>query len=266
MLIVEDDPQIHTLLHEILHLEYNVLHAYDGAEGLQMIRSQMPEIVISDIRMPEMDGIALCKTVKNDPQLCHVIFILLTAKNRIEERIEGYNCGADAYINKPFRADHLISIIHNQQANRDRMKAFFHSQNPNTEQNDDDNDNRIPDSLSEIDRRFLEKLHQFIDKSIENPDININVIAVELGFSRTSFYRKMKGLTGLAPNDYVRNFKMKKAAKLILEGNLSIAEISDQTGFGTQSHFSTAFKKYFGVSPKDYKEKWKTEQQKSQTK
>ena len=266
LLIVEDDPQIHTLLHEILHLEYNVLHAYDGAEGLQMIRSQMPEIVISDIRMPEMDGIALCKTVKNDPQLCHVIFILLTAKNRIEERIEGYNCGADAYINKPFRADHLISIIHNQQANRDRMKAFFHSQNPNTEQNDDDNDNRIPDSLSEIDRRFLEKLHQFIDKSIENPDININVIAVELGFSRTSFYRKMKGLTGLAPNDYVRNFKMKKAAKLILEGNLSIAEISDQTGFGTQSHFSTAFKKYFGVSPKDYKEKWKTEQQKSRTK
>lgn len=266
LLIVEDDPQIHTLLHEILHHEYNVLHAYDGAEGLQMIRSQMPEIVISDIRMPEMDGIALCKTVKNDPQLCHVIFILLTAKNRIEERIEGYNCGADAYINKPFRADHLISIIHNQQANRDRMKAFFHSQNPNTEQNDDDNDNRIPDSLSEIDRRFLEKLHQFIDKSIENPDININVIAVELGFSRTSFYRKMKGLTGLAPNDYVRNFKMKKAAKLILEGNLSIAEISDQTGFGTQSHFSTAFKKYFGVSPKDYKEKWKTEQQKSRTK
>ena len=261
LLIVEDDPQIHTLLHEILHHEYNVLHAYDGAEGLQMIRSQMPEIVISDIRMPEMDGIALCKTIKNDPQLCHVILILLTAKNRIEERIEGYNCGADAYINKPFRADHLISIIHNQQANRDRMKAFFHSQNPTSEQNDEDNDNRIPDSLSEIDRRFLEKLHQFIDKSIENPDININVIAVELGFSRTSFYRKMKGLTGLAPNDYVRNFKMKKAAKLILEGNLSIAEISDQTGFGTQSHFSTAFKKYFGVSPKDYKEKWKAEQQ-----
>ena len=266
LLIVEDDPQIHTLLHEILHHEYNVLHAYDGAEGLQMIRSQMPEIVISDIRMPEMDGIALCKTVKNDPQLCHVILILLTAKNRIEERIEGYNCGADAYINKPFRADHLISIIHNQQANRDRMKAFFHSQNPASGQNNDDNDNRIPDSLSEIDRRFLEKLHQFIDKSIENPDININVIAVELGFSRTSFYRKMKGLTGLAPNDYVRNFKMKKAAKLILEGNLSIAEISDQTGFGTQSHFSTAFKKYFGVSPKDYKEKWKTEQQMNRTK
>lgn len=266
LLIVEDDPQIHTLLHEIMHHEYNVLHAYDGAEGLQMIRSQMPDIVISDIRMPEMDGIALCKTVKNDPQLCHVILILLTAKNRIEERIEGYNCGADAYINKPFRADHLISIIHNQQANRDRMKAFFHSQNPAPEQNDDDNDTRIPDSLSEIDRRFLEKLHQFIDKSIENPDININVIAVELGFSRTSFYRKMKGLTGLAPNDYVRNFKMKKAAKLILEGNLSIAEISDQTGFGTQSHFSTAFKKYFGVSPKDYKEKWKSEQQKNRTK
>lgn len=266
LLIIEDDPQIHTLLHEILHHEYNVLHAYDGAEGLQMIRSQMPEIVISDIRMPEMDGIALCKTVKNDPQLCHVILILLTAKNRIEERIEGYNCGADAYINKPFRADHLISIIHNQQANRDRMKAFFHSQNPVQEHEDDDNDNRIPDSLSEIDRRFLEKLHQFIDKSIENPDININVIAVELGFSRTSFYRKMKGLTGLAPNDYVRNFKMKKAAKLILEGNLSIAEISDQTGFGTQSHFSTAFKKYFGVSPKDYKEKWKTDQQNNRMK
>ena len=161
ILIVEDDPQIHTLLHEIMHHEYNVLHAYDGAEGLQMIRSQMPDIVISDIRMPEMDGIALCKTVKNDPQLCHVILILLTAKNRIEERIEGYNCGADAYINKPFRADHLISIIHNQQANRDRMKAFFHSQNPAPEQNDDDNDTRIPDSLSEIDRRFLEKLHQY---------------------------------------------------------------------------------------------------------
>lgn len=267
ILIVEDDPQIHTLLHEILHIEYDLLHAYNGTEGVQMAREQMPEMIISDIRMPEMDGIALCKTIKNDPQLSHTIFILLTAKNRIEERIEGYNCGADAYINKPFRADHLISVIHSQTNNRDRLKAYFSDKGLHAEQEEPFGDNdRIPGNLPEIDQRFMEKLHSFIDKSIENPDININVIAVELGFSRTSFYRKMKSLTGLAPNDYVRNFKMKKAAKLILEGNLSIAEISDQTGFGTQSHFSTAFKKYFGVSPKDYKEKWKEEHKRSHAK
>ena len=267
ILIVEDDPQIHTLLHEILHIEYDLLHAYNGTEGVQMAREQMPEMIISDIRMPEMDGIALCKTIKNDPQLSHTIFILLTAKNRIEERIEGYNCGADAYISKPFRADHLISVIHSQTNNRDRLKAYFSDKGLHAEQEEPFGDNdRIPGNLPEIDQRFMEKLHSFIDKSIENPDININVIAVELGFSRTSFYRKMKSLTGLAPNDYVRNFKMKKAAKLILEGNLSIAEISDQTGFGTQSHFSTAFKKYFGVSPKDYKEKWKEEHKRSHAK
>ena len=153
----------------------------------------MPEMIISDIRMPEMDGIALCKTIKNDPQLSHTIFILLTAKNRIEERIEGYNCGADAYINKPFRADHLISVIHSQTNNRDRLKAYFSDKGLHAEQEEPFGDNdRIPGNLPEIDQRFMEKLHSFIDKSIENPDININVIAVELGFSRTSFYRKIK--------------------------------------------------------------------------
>lgn len=260
LLVVEDDPQIHNLLHEILHNEYNLLHAYDGTEGLRLVREQMPDIVISDVMMPETDGFDLCRTIKNDPQLSHITVILLTAKTRIEEHIEGYGYGADAYINKPFRVAHLQSIIRSHIGHLDRLKAYLSAKNPGNEKTPG---REMPEfagsagSLSDIDQRFLEKLHSFIDKSIENPDININVIAVELGFSRTSFYRKMKSLTGLAPNDYVRNFKMKKAAKLILDGNLSIAEISDQTGFGTQSHFSTAFKKYFGVSPKDYKDKGK---------
>ncbi|MDD3107599.1 MAG: response regulator [Alistipes sp.] len=264
ILVVEDDPQIHTLLNNMLRNQYNILHAYNGREGFDMLREKMPEMVISDIRMPEMDGIVLCKSIKSDPQLSHIAVILLTAKTRIEERIEGYNCGADAYINKPFRADHLLSIIHSQMENRHRLKNYFNDQNQ-SRSSEEEELAQITNSLSEMDQRFMEKLHSFIDKSIENPDININVMAVELGFSRTSFYRKMKSLTGLAPNDYVRNFKMKKAAKLILEGNLSIAEISDQTGFGTQSHFSTAFKKYFGVSPKDYKEKWKEDHKNSRS-
>ena len=217
----------------------------------------MPDLIISDIRMPGTDGYELCSTVKNTPRLSHIPVILLTAKTRIEEQIEGYDCGADAYINKPFRIKHLQSVIRSQIGNLDRRKTRLAPGETAAETAAPEipGGKPMPASLSDIDLRFLEKLHSFIDKSIENPDININVIAVELGFSRTSFYRKMKSLTGMAPNDYVRNFKMKKAAKLILEGNLSIAEISDQTGFGTQSHFSTAFKKYFGVSPKDYKDK-----------
>ena len=257
LLIVEDDPQIHSLLHDILHKDYDLLHAYDGEEGLKICREQMPDLIVSDIRMPGTDGYELCATVKNTPRLNHIAVILLTAKTRIEEQIEGYDCGADAYINKPFRLKHLQSVIRSQIGNIDRRKARL-APSPDTPADtiqEVPGGKPMPASLSDIDQRFLEKLHSFIDKSIENPDININVIAVELGFSRTSFYRKMKSLTGMAPNDYVRNFKMKKAAKLILEGNLSIAEISDQTGFGTQSHFSTAFKKYFGVSPKDYKDK-----------
>lgn len=257
LLIVEDDAQIHSLLHDILHKDYDLLHAYDGEEGLKICREQMPDLIISDIRMPGTDGYELCSTVKNTPRLSHIPVILLTAKTRIEEQIEGYDCGADAYINKPFRIKHLQSVIRSQIGNLDRRKTRLAPGETAAETAAPEipGGKPMPASLSDIDLRFLEKLHSFIDKSIENPDININVIAVELGFSRTSFYRKMKSLTGMAPNDYVRNFKMKKAAKLILEGNLSIAEISDQTGFGTQSHFSTAFKKYFGVSPKDYKDK-----------
>ena len=262
ILVVDDDTQIHAQLHEALHNSYAMIHAYDGAEALQMIRIHTPQVILSDIRMPEMDGMALCRTIKNDPQYSHCIFILLTAQEQTDT--EGYRAGADAFIAKPFENEQLRSIISGQLNNRERLKNYFANLSARQKsENSEASEQTIPDTLSEIDRRFMEKLHIFIEKGIEDPEININTMAVELGFSRTSFYRKMKLLTDMSPNDYVRNFKMKKAARLLVEGNLSIAEISDQTGFGTQSHFSTAFKKFFGVSPKDYKEKWHAEHHKN---
>lgn len=267
ILIVEDDPQIHTLLHEILHIEYDLLHAYNGTEGVQMAREQMPEMIISDIRMPEMDGIALCKTIKNDPQLSHTIFILLTAKNRIEERIEGYNCGADAYINKPFRADHLISVIHSQTNNRDRLKAYFSDKGLHAEQEEPFGDNdRIPGNLPEIDQRFMEKLPFVHRQKHRKSGYQHQRDRRRIGFQPNQFLPQNEEPNRPGSERLRTEFQNEKAAKLILEGNLSIAEISDQTGFGTQSHFSTAFKKYFGVSPKDYKEKWKEEHKRSHAK
>lgn len=246
VLLVEDNAEVRIFISMLLK-EYSVLTANNGLEGYRVAQEVIPDLIVSDVLMPEMDGYELCHKVKNDPELSHIPFLILTAKTTESDLIEGYSQGADVYLNKPFNPELFHTIVKQTFANQERRRRII-MRNSGTETEEVD----MKTVLSPIDQRFMDKLYVYIDSNLSNCELNINMLGKELGFSRTSFYRKIKGLTGQTPNDFLRIYRLNKAAELILSAEFSLNEISDRVGFGTYSHFSTCFKKHFGVSPKDY--------------
>lgn len=246
VLVVEDNAEVRMFISMLLK-EYMVLTANNGLEGYQVAQEVIPDLIVSDVLMPEMDGYQFCHKVKNDPELSHIPFIILTAKTTESDLIEGYSQGADVYLNKPFNPELFQTVIRQAFINQERRRAIV-LRNNGPEAGEVD----MKTVLSPIDQRFMDKLYAYIDSNLSNCELNINMLGKELGFSRTSFYRKIKGLTGQTPNDFLRIYRLNKAAELILADEFSLNEIGDRVGFGTYSHFSTCFKKHFGVSPKDY--------------
>lgn len=200
--------------------------------------------------MPRMDGYELCSEVKKNKDICHIPVILLTAKVMDEEQIRGYDQGADMYLSKPFNPSVLISIVNRMMAKQDKLKVLLISACGAQDSVPAEKDVRL--ELSPLDRKFLDKLYKYIEDNIPNDDININILSRELGYSRANFYRKIKALTGATPNDLLKTYRLNRAAELILTREYTLGEISEMTGFGTQSHFSNLFKKHFGISPKEY--------------
>lgn len=244
LLVVDDDPGIQDFVKYLLQKKYNILQAFDASEGYHILQDEAPDIVITDVLMPGMNGYDFCRKIKTNPDLSHVVVIILTAKGSMNEHIEGLSVGADAYVNKPFDESYLLAVIQNLVCNRERMKGIF-------------NTGIIPEdeALSGIDRKFMERLYQLLDERLDEVELNVNNLSRELAFSRSSFYRKIKALTGESPNTFVRIYRLNKAKELLLKGEMSISEVASCTGFSTLSHFSTCFKKQFGVSPTDFKNK-----------
>ncbi|MCC8018484.1 MAG: response regulator [Rikenellaceae bacterium] len=254
ILIAEDNCQLREFLRSIFDEAYRVLEAPDGAAALDICRRDRVDLVISDVLMPRMDGYNFCSAVKNDPDLCHIPVVMLTAKTLEDDHIAGYKSGADAYINKPFNPEILRMSVANMFLNIERLKKMMlRAPGPpgDTGTGAGEGPGKMP--LNELDMKFFGKLYKLIDDNLSDVNLNINAIAKEMAFSRTSFYRKIKFLTGESPLDFVRVYKLNKAAELLKTGSYSVAEIVDMLGFGTHSHFSLCFKKQFGVSPKDYK-------------
>lgn len=252
ILVVEDNKDMANLLRSMLSKDYEVDKAYDGEDALEKIKIKEPDLIISDVMMPRMDGFTFCKAIKTDASLCHIPIILLTAKTLDEDKIEGYKDGADMYLNKPFNPDLLLTMINNifnRSLYRQNVIVRMSGVNSDAEREEL---RKINEEMSPLDKRFLEKLNNYIDENISNSELNVNFLGKELGFSRTNFYRKVKSLTGMTPNDFLKVFRLNRAAELIKLREYPLNEISEMTGFGTQSHFSSCFKKYFGVSPKDY--------------
>lgn len=247
VLVVEDDPEISLFLRTILEDCCRVVTAPDGRQGLEQLSAEQPDVVVSDIMMPEMDGYALCDRIKSDMNLCHIPVILLTAKKTEEDQIRGYRCGADAYIGKPFNPDLLKTILHGILSRRARLRRQLSLPKTQEEQQD-----REHETLNELDRRFLGKLYAYMDHQLSDPALNVNSLGRELGFSRTSFYRKIKALTGETPNEYLRTYRLNKAAELLSAQTYTITEVGELTGFASHSHFSACFKKQFGIPPRDY--------------
>ena len=245
VLIVEDNDSLREMLAGLFEPYYEIITAADGEEGLKEARDRMPDLIISDVVMPKMTGIELCKQIKQDFETCHIPVVLLTARTAIEHTIEGLRIGADDYITKPFNVNLLISRCNNLVNSRIVLQEKF-SKQPQT---------RVQMlATNPMDKDLLDRTVAIIEKNMDNAEFSLNDVIRELCISRTNFFSKMKAITGQTPNDFILTIRLKKAAYLLKnELFLSIAEVADQTGFSSPRYFSRCFKEVYGISPLFYR-------------
>ena len=245
IVVVEDDSEIRDYLTETLSADYDVTDCENGKEGLAAVLKVMPDLVVSDVMMPEMDGTTLCSKIKGNSITSHIPVILLTAKSREEDQLEGLETGADAYIVKPFNMEILRRTIDNLIHSHHTLQLKF-GRNDLLEEQVDDIKMKSPDE------KLLERVMQAINHNLNNPDLSVDKIADEVGISRVHLHRKMKELTGQTPHDFIRNIRMKKAASLLASGDMNVSEVMYACGFSNAASFSTVFKKMYGMSPREY--------------
>ena len=243
ILIVEDNKEMAIFIADEVNLSYNVEIAGNGAEAIALLRERSFQLIISDVMMPVMDGFSLLKKVKTEIEFSHIPVILLTAKNTMQSRLEGLELGADAYLDKPFSTNLLMAQISNLISNRDNIRKFYFN-SPIA--------NMKSMAYTKADESFLEKLNEIINEHIGNPALDVNMIADLMHLSRPTLYRKIRAISNLTPNELIKISRLKKAAELLIQGNMKIYEISEATGFSSQSYFWSAFIKQFGMSPSNY--------------
>lgn len=244
VLIVEDNAEFRLYMKNELEHYYIVYEASNGKEGEQKAIELAPDIIITDLMMPEMDGIELCRQVKNNIEISHIPIILLTANDNIENEKRGYKEGADAYIGKPFHWDILLSRIQNlMEQKMQRQQAF--------EKNIEISPRNI--TISSLDERLIEKALGLIEKNLSNSEYSIEDLSMDMGMSRVSLYRKISSITGNSPTEFVKNIRLRRAAELLREGNYTVSEVAYKVGFSTPGYFTQSFKKTFGVLPTHFK-------------
>lgn len=253
ILLVEDNQDIREYIRSSFEDRYEVITAADGKEGWDIAQNQIPNIVISDIMMPVMDGIELCRNIKKDMRTSHIPIILLTAKDTLQDKEEGYAAGADSFITKPFSARLLNSRINNILENRRKIAEVI-TTIPTTENEQKDIENERQ-NLNKLDQEFLNKVTDIIEKNLSIEKIDVAFIADKMCMSHSTLYRKIKGLTEMSVNEFVRKVKMKKSIELINDGKYSLAEISDLTGFSSIGYFRQCFKDEYGMAPSEYLKK-----------
>ena len=251
LLLVEDNSELLQATTEGLQRWYKVLRAHDGQEALDLLKHHEVDIVVSDVMMPRMDGIQLCQHLKEDIETSHLPVILLTAKTSVEAKLEGMKSGADIYLEKPFS----IRQLHLQVENLLRLRQQFYERMSSLEgfgtsvANEDEGRETL--HLNQQDMRFMERMQEAIKENMRDEEFSIDILAEQLNMSRSSFYRKIKALTGLTPTDYLKTARMNEAARLLREGCRS-SEVCERVGFTSSSYFAKCFRAQFGVLPKDY--------------
>lgn len=241
VLIIDDNIDIRTYLRSVLSEKYNVSEAADGKVGLELARKIVPDIVLSDIMMPVMDGLAFCRQLKTDKAISHIPVILLTARSLDEQRAEGYEHGADAYLSKPFSLRLLLSRIDNLIESRKKLNQTW---SKGVE------DDEIGNISNEIDKSFLKQLRKIIQENLANSDLSVEQIGDEIGLSRVQLYRKVKALTGYSPVEIVRKARLTRARHLLQTTERTVSEVAYAVGFSTPSYFSKCYKDEFGENPK----------------
>ena len=248
LLVVEDNPDICEYISESFSDSFEVITAEEGEAGYRMAISQIPDIIVTDIMMAGMDGITFCKIIKGDVRTSHIPVIMLTAKDSLQNKEEGYLAGADSYLTKPFSASLLRSRIHNLLESRKKLANQF-SNNLNI---NSDKSIILHESLNQLDNEFIQKITQIIEDNLKSEKIDVTYLADKLCMSKSTLYRKIKALTGISTNEYVRKIKMQNAEKLMLEGRYTISEIAFRVGMNSPVYFRQCFKEEFGISPSEY--------------
>ncbi len=243
MLIIEDDADMQAMLVSIFKHKYNIITASDGASGLDAARTQQPDIIISDVAMPVMDGLTLCSSLRKDFETCHIPVILLTAHTSIGSNIEGINMGADDYITKPFCIEILearcANLLENRRILREKFKQSFSGIDAIVK--------------TEKDNDFMSRLIGVVEQNLLSPDLNVNLLCKEMHISRPILDKKIKGITGNSPREFIENIKMKQAVRLLQESQMNISEIAYELGFSSPKYFAIRFKKIYGVNPSHFK-------------
>ncbi len=247
VLIVEDDEEIRRYICQELSTDYHIVESCNGKEALEMMFKKTPDLVISDVMMPEMDGLTLCRKIKQNVNLNHIPVILLTAKIREEDNIEGLENGADAYITKPFNIEILRKTVGNLIRSRERLRNTFSGQ-----QIREDQLKKI--EAPSADDKLMERIMKVINENMSNPNLTVETITTEVGISRVHLHRKLKELTNQTTRDFIRNARLKQAAILFEEKRYTVSEVAELTGFTNPNNFATAFKVLYGVSPTTYME------------
>ena len=243
VLVVEDSADMLDYIVRKLSGDYRVLAARNGREALDVLETETVRLVISDIMMPEMDGLELCARLKSDLDYSHIPVILLTAKTTIQSKIEGLKTGADAYVEKPFSVEYLKACMASLLSNREKLRrSFAHSPFVETGSM----------AMSKADERFLRALNEVVTARLQDPEFGPDELGAALHMSRSSLSRKLRGVLDMTPGDYVRLERLKKAARLLKEGGYKVNEVCYMTGFNTPSYFTKCFQKQFGVLPKDF--------------
>lgn len=245
MLIVEDNESLRDMLVQIFSTFYQVSTASDGQEALEALKQEMPDIILSDIMMPNMSGMELCKLIKNNIDTCHIPVVLLTARTAVEHNLEGLRMGADDYVTKPFNINLLVSRCNNLVNSRLLLQEKF-SKQPQT----------TPQMLATnpMDKEFMDKIIEIVERHLDNTEFNIEQLSREAGTARTKLFAKIKAVTGQTPNDFILNIRLKRGAWLLRnKPELNISEIADQIGFSSSQYFSTCFKNVYQMTPGAYR-------------
>lgn len=252
VLIVEDEQDIRENIAEIFKLsKFKVFEAENGRKGLDIATEILPDIIVSDILMPEMDGFGLLENIKTNPQTDHIPVILLTAKTMMDSKLQGLKIGADDYITKPFNVDELVLRATNLVETRKRLRRTP----------------IIPEKLKveSKDDLFIKKIYQIMEKNIDKFDFSVEDFVREMGYSRSAVQKKIKAITGKTATNLVRDYRLERAKQLIEQGAGFLSEIASMVGFNSLSYFSNCYKQYFGVNPSEVKKKAKYEPQEETT-
>lgn len=241
VLVIDDNADIRNYVKSLLSKEYRVLDAADGATGIRIAMKYVPDVIVSDVMMPGMDGVECCRRLKGELQTCHIPVILLTACSLDEQRIQGYDGGADSYISKPFNSQLLLSRIRNLIANHKQLQQFF-----------GDNQSMEKEPISDLDKDFVTRFKSLVGEKMREPELNVEDLGRDMGMSRVQLYRKLKSLTNYSPNELLRQMRLKKAASLLASSEMTVAEIAYEVGFSSPSYFTKCYKEQFGESPTDF--------------